>query len=328
MTELAPSRRTLLAGAVAGGLGAVAGCLGNDDDEQSGGDDPMLSLSLSRVDGTLRDRYVRGREDPPNHWDEAALDAVLADEPYTTQHRKPFFAEPDDPAYVRDEGTYYQLRSVAVDEVAETHPVLRLFEAEGEVESTVDGSEGGELPRVDQRAVRIAHFAARARGDEGGYPADLVDRGGYAYRTAAAREESALLAADAPDHVRHRDTTYRVERERERFHETVYRPTAEPVAERPERMEAILRATFVGPRIGADDLSAEARRIVDRADADEYGERYPYSDEYTALLRALDARPYLDGGVRNDAGVLTERKEMIRYGDDYYEWELRLSGGD
>ncbi|ELZ46025.1 hypothetical protein C464_11820, partial [Halorubrum coriense DSM 10284] len=172
MDELAPSRRTLLAGAVAGGLGAVAGCLGDDTDGEPGGG-PELSLSLSRIDGTLRDRHVRGHDDPPDHWDEAALGAVLVGEPYTTQHRKPFFAEPDDPAYVRDEGTYYRLRSVAVDEVAETHPVLRLFEAAGEVESPVDGSEGGELPRVDQRAVRIGHFAARARGNEGGYPADL-----------------------------------------------------------------------------------------------------------------------------------------------------------
>ncbi|ELZ45701.1 hypothetical protein C464_11825, partial [Halorubrum coriense DSM 10284] len=112
------------------------------------------------------------------------------------------------------------------------------------------------------------------------------------------------------------------------FHETVYRPTAAAVAERPERMEAILRTTFVGPRIESDELSAEADRILRRAVGDEYGEPYPYSDAYAELLRALDARPYLDGGIRNDAGVLTDRKGMIRYGDDYYERELRLSGGD
>ncbi|MFW6000173.1 MAG: hypothetical protein ACOCPY_01815, partial [Halorubrum sp.] len=130
MDELAPSRRRLLAGALAGGIGAAtAGCLGTggdgdpSDGNPSDGDGAELRLSLSRIDGTLRDRYVHGRDDPPEGWDEAALDAALAGESHTTQHRKPFFASPDDPAYVDHEGTYYQLGSVVVDEVAETYPV-------------------------------------------------------------------------------------------------------------------------------------------------------------------------------------------------------------
>ncbi|TKX85900.1 hypothetical protein EXE43_11255, partial [Halorubrum sp. SS5] len=267
-------------------------------------------------------------------WDEAALDAVLAGERYTTRHRRPFFATPDDPAYVLDDGTYHRLGSVVVGEVAETYPVLRLYAVDdgetatdGDGGSAVDGGEGGDLPDADRRAVRIAYFAARARGNAGGYPVGLVERGGYVYRSEAARSESALLDENGPERVAYRETTYRVEIERERFHEAVYRPTAEPVAERPERMESILRARLVGPRIDPDALSSEARRIVDRAAIEEYGETHPYSDAYAELVRALDARHFLDGDVRNDGGVGEGREELIRYGDEYYERYLRITGG-
>lgn len=335
MDELVPSRRRLLAGALASGIGAAAGCLGTGGDGDAGdgdaGDGAELRLSLSWIDGTLRDRYAHDRDDPPEGWDEAALDAVLAGESYTTQHRKPFFASPDDPAYLLRDGTYYRLGSVVVDEVEETHPVLRLFAVDGEGsesdgggDSAVDGGEDGDLPQADQRAVHIAHLAARARGNVGGYPVGLVERGGYAYRAEAARAESVLLDDDGPDRVTYRDTTYRVETERERFHEAVSRPTAEAVAESPERMEAIIRATFVGPRIEPDDLSAEATRIVEEADAEEYSETHPYSDAYVELLRAIDARPYIDGNVRKDAGVRETEEEMVRYGEEYYERYLRI----
>ncbi|WP_424015228.1 hypothetical protein ACOZ35_04320 [Halorubrum xinjiangense] len=344
MDELAPSRRRLLAGALAGGIGAAAaGCLGTGSDGDAGdgdaGNGAELRLSLSRVDGALRDRYVHDRDDPPEEWDEAALDAVLAGESYTTQGRKPFFASPDDPAYVLRDGTYSQVGSVVVDEVDETYPVLRLYEVDGEGsggddggdsagdgDSAVDAGEDGDLPQADQRAVHIAHFAARARGNVGGYPVGLVQRGGYAYRNETARAESVLLD-DGPDRVTYRDTTYRVEIERERFHEAVYRPTAEAVAKSPERMEAILRATLVGPRTEPDDLSEEARRIVEQADTEEYSETHPYSDAYVELLRALDARPFIDGNVRKDAGVRETEEEMIRYGEEYYERYLRILDG-
>lgn len=343
MDELSPSRRRLLAGALAGGIGAAtAGCLGIGSDGDAGdgdagdGDGPELRLSLSRVDGSLRERYVRARDDTPETWDEAAVDAALADESYTTQGRKPFFASSDDPAYVVRDGTYHQLGSIVVDEVAETYPVLRLFEADGDGgssaadngESAVDGGEDGNLPEADQRAVHIAHFAARARGNAGGYPVGLVERGGYAYRAESARAESVLLDDDGPERVTYRDSTYRVDIQRERFHEAVYRPTAEAVAESPERMEAILRATFVGARIGSRDLSEDAHRIVEQADMEEYAETHPYSDAYVELLRAIDARPYIDGNVRKDAGVSETAEEMIRYGDEYYERYLRILDGE
>lgn len=336
MDEPTPSRRRLLAGAVAGGVAAAAGCLGiGVDGDSEGGGGSELRLSLSRVEGSLRDRYVHDRDDPPENWDGAALDAAMADESYTTQWRKPFFATPDDPAYVVDGGTYYRLGSVVVDEVAETYPVLRLFEVDGDsdpsaadddAESAVDAGEDGDLPDADKRAVQIAHFAARARGNVGGYAVGLVQRGGYAYRNETARAESALLGDDGPERVVYRDTTYRVEIEREQFHEAVHRPTAEAVAESPERMEAILRATFVGPRVASDELSAEARRIVEQADAAEYAETHPYSDAYVELLRAIDARHYIDGNVRKDAGVGETEEEMIGYGDEYYERYLRILG--
>jgi hypothetical protein len=326
MDGLKPSRRRFLAGAVAGGVGAAAGCLGITGDESDDSDGATLTLSLSRVDGSLHDRYVLDREAPADRWDEAALDAAVAGDSYTTQHGKPFSAGADDPEYAAHEGTYYRLGSVVVDEVTETYPVLRLYGADEAVESAVEAGEDGPLPKADRRAVRIAHFAARARGNVGGYAVGLVERGGYAYRTESDRADSELLDDDGPGHISYRDSTYRTDIERERFHEAVYRPTAEPVAERPERIEAILRARLVGPRIGSDELSAEAERIVDRAAADEYTETRPYSEAFVELLRALDARPYLDGNVRKDAGLAGNDEEMIRHGEAYYERYLRLSG--
>ncbi|TKX85901.1 hypothetical protein EXE43_11260, partial [Halorubrum sp. SS5] len=86
MEHLTATRRRLLAAGLVGGVGAVAGCLGTDDGaDRSGGVGPELGLSLSQIDGPLRDRYVRDRDAPADAWDEAALDAVLAGERYTTR---------------------------------------------------------------------------------------------------------------------------------------------------------------------------------------------------------------------------------------------------
>lgn len=325
MYDVSLSRRQLLASGLAAGISVSAGCSGLTSNTGSEDSETELTLSLTQIDGPLRERYVHEPEDPDKPWDEQALDAVLNDEEYTTQLRKPFFARPDDPAYVVHDETYYQLGSIIVDEVTETHPVLRLFEAEDVPATAIDGGEDGELPESDQRAVHIAQMAARARGNEGGFPSGLVQRGGYVYRSEAARDESDLLAEDGPDYVTYRETTYEVEISREQFYEPVYRPTAEPVADDPEQMETILIATFVGARISQADLSTEAQRIISEARADDYSEPHPFSDAYTELLRKLNKRAYIDGNIRKDAGVTTNEKEMIQYEDAYYEYILRFT---
>lgn len=325
MHDVSLSRRRLLASGLAVGTIISAGYLGADSDPESEDAETELTLSLIRVDGPLRDRYVYEYEDPDERWDEQALDAALNGDQYTTQLRKPFFARSDDPAYVVHEGTYYQLGSVVVNEVTETHPVLRLFDPEDAPATSIDGGEDGELPEADQRAVHIAHMAARARGNEGGFPSGLVQRGGYVYRSEAARDESDLLAEEGPDYLSYRDTTYEVEISHEQFHEPTYRPTADPVADDPERMETILVARFVGARVSQADLSTEAQRILTEASAEEYSETHPFSDAYTELLRELDKRAYIDGNIRRDAGVRANEKELIRYEDAYYEYSLRFS---
>lgn len=325
MYDVSLSRRQLLASGLVAGISVSAGCAGFDTDTSKEESETELVLSLTQVDGPLRDRYVHERDDPDERWDKQALDAALSDEEYTTQLRKPFFAHPDDPAYVVYEDTYYQLGSVIVDEVIETHPVLRLFDTEDAPATAIDGSEDGELPEADQGAVSIAHMAARARGNEGGFPSGLVQRGGYVYRSEAARDESELLAADGPDYVTYRDTTYEVEITHEQFHEPVYRPTAEPVADDAEQMEMILMATFVGTRVSQDDLSPEGQQILTEASADDYSETHPFSDAYTELLRTLNKRAYIDGNIRKDAGVRANENEMIQYGDAYYEYFLRFT---
>jgi len=325
MHDSSLSRRHVLASGLAAGLSVLAGCGGVGSDTAAEGAETALRLSLAQVDGPLRERYVHERDDPDDNWDVQALDAALNNEPYTTQLRKPFFAGPDDPAYVLHEGTYYQLGSVIVDEVTEAHPVLRLFESEDDPETTIDGGEDGALPEADQRAIQIAQMAARARGNVGGFPSGLVQRGGYVYRSEAARDESDLLAEDGPDYVTYRDTTYEVEISREQFYEPVYRPTAEPVADGPGQMETILMATFVGTRVSQADLSTEAQRIISEARADDYSEPHPFSDAYTELLRKLDKRAYIDGNIRKDAGVSATEKEMVQYEDAYYEYILRFT---
>lgn len=319
------SRRQLLAGGLATGLTAAAGCLDLGGETGRDAAETALRLSLRRVDGPLRDRYVHTLDDHTDSWDDQALDPALTDTEYTTQHRKPFFASPDDPAYVLHEGTYYQLGSVIVDEVVETHPVLRLVEAAEATDTAVDGSDEGDLPEADQRAVQIAQMAARARGNEGGVPWGLVQRGGYVYRSETARTESDLLTEDGPAHVTFRGTTYEAKITSEQFHEAVYRPTADPVTEDAEQMEAILKATFVGPRISTATLSSAAQQLITEATTEAYSEPHPFSDAYAELLQALNKHAYIDGNIQKDGGVRTNQREMIQYDDAYYEYFLRFT---
>lgn len=309
---------------------AAAGCLGEtfgDGGETGEGGtdgDRALRLSLSAVGDTLRERYVTDPEATDPNWADGAFEAVRNGTTLTTQYRKPFFSRPDDPTYARHGGTYYRLDSVIVDEVAVSHPVLRLFEAAESGGDSTEPTSAEALPGIDRRAVEIAHFAARARGNEGGVPVGLVQRGGYVYRSADAAAESDLLADDGPARVTFRDTVYDVEVSDEEFHEPVYRATGERIADTPERMEAILRAEFVGARLSRNDLSADARDALRAAEADEYRESHPYSEAYRELLRALHERPYIDGDARSDAGAESNRTDLFRYGETYYDYRLRF----
>jgi len=347
MSDSKPSRRRVLAGGLVAAAGAVAGCLDGSVTGGPGSDDAdgrVLALTLGDAGDTLRDDAVVDPAEAGPGWDEAAFAAARNGEKYTTQYRRPFPSPAGDPTYARHEGTYYRLSSVVVDEAEVTRPVLRLFdidESDG-TDSSVsaddgDGAnDGGEsdpvdhsaLPDGDRRAVQIAHFSARARGNSGGVPVGMVERGGYVYRDTDAVDASELLAEDGPDRVAYRDTLYRVEIIRERFYEPVHRAVAEPVAESPERMEAILRARTVGARIDRDDLSDDGKRVIDAARHGGYEESYPYSEGYAEVLRALHERPYLDGNVRKDAGWRESGETRIRYEDRYYDYRLRFGPAD
>jgi hypothetical protein len=335
MSDLNPSRRRVLAGGLAAALGAMSGCL--DGSVTAGPGDServrVLRLALDEVGETLRERAVVDPDETSPRWDEAAFEAVRAGDSYTVQYRKPFFSTDEDPTHAVHEGTYYRLGSVVVDEAETTRPVLRLFgveeeDAEGTDESDTGGVDAETLPQGDRRAVRIAHFAARARGNSGGVPVGLVERGGYVYRNEDAVEASALLSEDGPARVSYRDTTYRVAVERERFYEPVYRATGEVVAESPERMEAVLRALDVGPRLSEEALSADAREVLERAMHGGYEESHPYSDAYAEVLRSLHERPFLDGNVRKDAPRQWSGSRMLRYDGRYYDYRLVFKPAD
>jgi hypothetical protein len=321
--DATPSRRRFLTATLAAGAAVTAGCtdaLGSEETERE------LALSLSREDGPLHESFVVDLSETRSPDDEDAFAAAVNGETYTTQYRRPFYSTPEDPEYVEHEGTYYRLGAVVVDEVSVTHPVLRLSTVGEAGDGTPDGIPMEALPDADNRAVRIAYRAARARDNEGGVPWGLVQRGGYVYRDPDAVEASELLASDGPDHVVHRETVYAVETTRERFHEPVYRATAEPVAESPERLEAILRAKFVDARFSREDRSQAARDVLREAENGGYAESHPYSDGFREVLVALHERAYLDGNIEKDAGVEDERR-MLLYDGTYFDYWLRFTDG-
>jgi hypothetical protein len=325
VNPLDPSRRQLLASGLAASLAASAGCLGFLGDATGQDEsDRSLTLQLHREEETLRDRYVEDLSESEPSWSEAAFEATVAGESYTTQYRRPFYSTPDDPRYARRSGTYYRLGSVVVDEVTTTHPVLRLFSADEGGDATPNAVPKEDLPEPDRRAAQIAFVSARARGNEGGVPVGLVQRGGYVYRREEAVDHSRLLGDDRPEYVTVQETPYRVEVSREQFHEPVYRATVQPVADDPEQVEAALRAKFVEARVASEDLSADARDVLDQAETDGCAEAHPYSSGFQAVLRALHEREYLDGNVEKDAMGRDRGPELLLYDGEYYQYQLRL----
>jgi hypothetical protein len=322
---MSPNRRQFLAAGATAGLLTLAGCLGALDGDSTDDGDRRLQLVLSDAATPLRSGYVVDVDDTERPEDDEAFEAALAGEAYTTRGRTPFGSRPDDPKYTRHEGTYYHLGSVVVNERAVTHPVVRLTEvADAGASDAPDALVAETLSEADQRVVHVAHMAARARGNEGGVPWGLVRRGGYVFRDDDAAARSRLVGSDAPSHVIYHDTVFALDVRRERFHEPVYRATVDPVAESPERMEAILRAKFVDARLSGGDLSGQARSILRDARGDGYAESHPYSEHYRTVLTELHARAYLDGNVEKDAYVEEPGAGMTLYDGSYYRYRLRF----
>jgi len=318
------SRRRFLAAVGALGAATLAGCGSVSGD---GASSRELLLSLSREDGPLRETHVvelpEDEGDVP--WDAAAFEAARDGEDYRTELREPFFSNPEDPVYVLQGGTYYRCGSVVVDEVTVTRPVLRLYEVDSRTATPVaDPVDASTLSRVDQRAVRVAHMAARARGNEGGVPWGLVQRGGAVLPA----EDSTFLTADAPDQVSYRETVYAVAVAEETFRGPVYRATVEPVAESPGRMEAVLRATLVDAHVSRENLSREARDVLREAEIEGYAESHPYSRAYRDVLRAIHARAYIDGNIEKDARGRHDGRRMLRYDGSYFDYTLRFRSSE
>ncbi|WP_248895481.1 hypothetical protein [Haloplanus halobius] len=307
---------------VAGAAVALAGCSGTDGSRDDA--ERTLHLTLTDESTPLRSAHVVDLAETRSDRDEQAFQTTLDGDDYTTQHRRPFGANPD-PVYTRYEGTYYRLDAIVVDEVTVTHPVVRLSTV-GDADSaeTPDAVDADRLSEFDQNVVHVGHVAARARGNEGGVPWGLVQRGGYVYRRSEDVARSNLLGEGAPDHVTYRDTVYAIERTDEEFHEAIYRATVDPVAETPERMEAILRAKFVDARVDRSALSTDARSLLREARGDGYGEPHPYSAAYREVLRALHARALLDGNIESDAYTDDPRRGIVQYGGTYYTYRLRF----
>lgn len=287
----------------------------------------QLKLSISPVDGLLRDRYVVDLTETRPPWDEEAFNATVNGSTYTTQHHTPFFAREDDrPTYAERDGTYYRLDSLIVGEETVMHPLLRLYTV-GRLDRLDDVPEHvshSDLSQADRRAVQVAYFAARARGNVGGVPWGLVERDGYVYRDEEAIESSELLDGSGPSHVEHRDSIYEVAVSRETFHETEYRATADPVADSEAEIEQLLQAALLDARLTREELSSAERDILRRAIGDSYGESHPYSDAYASLLETFNHWAYLDGDIEKDAIESGLRRRHLRYDDRYFSYTLRF----
>lgn len=319
------TRRNVLAGSAAVFGGLLSGCVDGIDPRDSASN-RTLTFQMEEGGRSLVDRYVVDLADTRVEWDETAFEAALAGDEFTTRHRRPFpVRNGDGPLYTFHDGTYYHLDSVVIGEERATHPVLRLFEEgrSSESDGLPDHTAHEDLPSVDRQAVSIAHMAARARGNEGGVPWGLVERGGYVYRSDA-RSQSRLLDESGPSHVAYQDFVYRCEVTEETFHEAIYRPDVEPVAGSASEMETVLRATLLDSRIDPASLTAEEREIVRTARGDGYEETHPFSEALTSLLEALDQRAYVDGDVEKDGQVERNRSYLLEYGSEYFRYWLQL----
>lgn len=332
MPSTEPTRRRVLAAAGTAALSLFAGCSALSEVRNAGESSgaPTLGLQLSDYGSSLRDHHVVDFEATRVDWDDDAFRAARDGTDYETPYKPPFpYARPDDPAYVRRDGTYYHLDAVVTGERSVTHPVLRLYAVDDASDESLDPLSRADLPEIDQRAVHIAYMVARARGNEGGVPWEMVPRGGYVYHGAEARERSRLLSESEASHVRYRDAVYRIEVSNETFYEPSYRPVAEPVAETPAGMETILRSRLLDARVDPATLSEAERRVVREARGDGYDETHPFSDAYASLLKALGERAYLDGDVENDGGDSDRiRMGLLGYGERYYRYVLELSGDE
>ena len=318
------TRRKLL---TFGGLATVATLSGCSQPYQFGNNksSDYLVISLSQLDSTLRDRYVADLTETRPPWDEEAFNATLNGTAYTTQHHPPFFTRgEDDPTYAQRNGTYYHLDSQITDEKTVEHPILRLYEVEDETDAS-EVVPHSSLEQVDKQAVQIAWFAARARGNKGGVPWELAERDGYVFRDPNAIETSDLLDESGPSYVEHRDTVYEVQITRETFHEAVYQPDVDPVADSDSQMETILRAAVLDSRISRDELSEEERSLLREAIWDSYSEQHPYSDAYEGVLKKLDQWAYLDGDIEKDGRIESGlRQRYLLYDDRYFSYTLRF----
>jgi hypothetical protein len=323
MTGTVHSRRKVL-GALGGlGIPVLAGCSDGLNQQTAS----ALGLELQKLDSPLRDQYLQDLNETRPPYDEVAFrEALAGNESYTTQFRKPFRTRDGEPSYTKHNGTYYHLDSYVVDTERVSRPVLRLHTV-GDVDelsnlpSYVNQSS---LPDADDHAVRIAHMAARARGNEGGGPGEIIQRGGYVYRGSKIIDESRLLRDDGPSHVRYRDRIYRVNVTREAFREPIYSPDVDPVAESAQQLERAVQGAIVDTYLERSELSQEQRSILREAQSDtSYEADFPLSDPAAELLRKMNQRAYIDGNVEGDA-LDTDRYYTLLYDGEYYRYTLRI----
>ena len=320
-------REVLTVGGLAS-AGALSGC---SQLYRFDNDEPVdhLVLSLSELEGSLRSRYVADLTKTRPPWDEEAFNAALNGTTYTTQHHTPFLTRgEDEPTYAQRNGTYYHLDSHIIDEKSVEHPILRLYEVADETD-VPEAVPHSSLKQVDKQAVQIAWFAARARGNRGGVPWALAQRDGYVYTDPDAIRTSDLLGESDPSYVEHRDAVYEVQITREIFHEAVYQPDVDPVAESDSQMEAILRAAILDSHVSPDELSEEERGILQEALRDPYSEQHPYSDAYEGVLEKLDQWAYVDGNIEKDGRIESGlQQRYLLYDDRYFSYTLRFMSGE
>jgi hypothetical protein len=286
-------RRSLLAGALTGVAGLVAGCA-----------DPAGSLQLTDAEGVrLAEEASASVDDPTGERERLVSGAVGNGSATVNDTHAPF--EPDRP--VAYDGAYYNLSWTAT---AERERRVYPIEIDYNPTDTAgDAIAVADLPAVDRRALRDAVPPPMEEFQDG------TDFGVTHHYDAAAREASVLVPEQEYAFVTYEGERYRLETQDARTRtERTYRYTAAEVAPDAETYVAQLRERY---RFRLTGLSTAERKVIEEAIDGGY---YAESTGDEAFRSVLDR-------FRNERAVTRTEYEgewVIAYEGTTYWAEVRF----
>lgn len=280
-------RRHVLRAAAVASLTAVAGCA-SDALSADGEGRRTYSLNVDRIPASPVEHALYEPDDGDELFGDPArdaIDAVVPDGRHTTYGWKPLSAG----LYVEREGTYYQTKHVVTGRKPVERTLVRAESLPDDEEPPEDAVLVDSLRRPAARVVKILHSHAQTGGEGGG--SELLRGDAYVLRRPA-EIESALGSGELDGRTvvmkEGGPWNYRLRTTRERIVETAHTLLAVEVADSPKAFRDVVFASRIDAELDADDLSGEAREILEAAvGGDAYEETTPLSDAYDGLLDRL-----------------------------------------